>query len=240
MPIGSHGSLDGFSTLHSKLLQNVLSVLCLTDEGAFLELLDLESDEILQLHHHRHLELLYPDPSKFFTRGFVSRPKYNIININLAYKQIFINSFGKEYRICFSNFEGIRNKKISQAFIHFSWCFLKAIERLFKRKYMRGILIVFKVGRLLNINFFLNWSIEEGTCRRFDPEGSLDRRVNCRRVPQPRWVGVRRSTKGGRNRQKGKPAAFVLPCAQVGCACSRGLQASAWEREREIEREREP
>jgi hypothetical protein len=24
-------------------------------------------------------------------------------------------------------------------------------------------------------------------CRRFDPEGSLDRRVNCRRVSQPRW-----------------------------------------------------
>jgi hypothetical protein len=33
--------------------------------------------------------------------------------------------------------------------------------------------------------------------------------------------------------QKGKPAAFVLYCAQVGCACSRGLQASAWERESE-------
>jgi hypothetical protein len=28
---------------------------------------------------------------------------------------------------------------------------------------------------------------------------------------------------------KGKPAAFVLSCAQVGCACSRGLHASAWE-----------
>jgi hypothetical protein len=70
-------------------------------------------------------------------------------------------------------------------------------------------------------------------CRRFDPGGSLDRRVNCRRVPQPRWVGARRSTKGGRNRQKGKPTTFVLPCAQVGCTCSRGLQASAWERERE-------
>jgi hypothetical protein len=32
--------------------------------------------------------------------------------------------------------------------------------------------------------------------------------------------------------KEGKPAAFVLSCAQVGCACSRGLQASAWERER--------
>jgi hypothetical protein len=36
----------------------------------------------------------------------------------------------------------------------------------------------------------------ESTCRRFDPGGSLDRRVNCRRVSQSRWVGARRSTKG--------------------------------------------
>jgi hypothetical protein len=72
--------------------------------------------------------------------------------------------------------------------------------------------------------------------RCFDPGGSLDRRVNCRRVSQPRWVGARRSTKGGGKKQaKGKPVAFVLPCAQVGCACSRGLQAFAWERERESE-----
>ena len=64
-------------------------------------------------------------------------------------------------------------------------------------------------------------------CRRFDPGGSLDRRVNCRRVSQPRWVGARRSTKGGET-AKGKPTTSVLSCAQVGCACSRGLQASAW------------
>ena len=37
-------------------------------------------------------------------------------------------------------------------------------------------------------------------CRRFETGGSLDRRVNCRRVPQPRWVGARRSAKGGRSR----------------------------------------
>jgi hypothetical protein len=74
-------------------------------------------------------------------------------------------------------------------------------------------------------------------CRRFDPRGSLDRRVNCRRVSQPRWVGVRWSTKGGRDRQKGKPVAFVLSCAQVGCACSRGV-TSVREGEREREGER--
>jgi hypothetical protein len=33
--------------------------------------------------------------------------------------------------------------------------------------------------------------------RRFDPGGSVDRRVNCRCVSQPRWVGARRDTKGG-------------------------------------------
>jgi hypothetical protein len=47
---------------------------------------------------------------------------------------------------------------------------------------------------------------------RFDPGGSLDRRVNYRRVSQPRWVGARRSTKGGNMETgvKGKPATFVF------------------------------
>jgi hypothetical protein len=72
--------------------------------------------------------------------------------------------------------------------------------------------------------------------RRFDLGGSLDRRVNCRRVSQPRWVGARRSTKGGET-AKGNLAASVLSCAQVGCACSRGSQASARERERETVRQ---
>ena len=36
------------------------------------------------------------------------------------------------------------------------------------------------------------------------------------------------------DRQKGKPAAFVLSYAQIGCACSRGLQAFAWERARAL------
>jgi hypothetical protein len=35
------------------------------------------------------------------------------------------------------------------------------------------------------------------TCRRFETGGSLGRRVKCRRVPQPRWVGARPSAKGG-------------------------------------------
>jgi hypothetical protein len=43
-----------------------LNVLSLADEGALLELLDLESKEILQLPHHRHLEFMYHNPIKLF------------------------------------------------------------------------------------------------------------------------------------------------------------------------------
>jgi hypothetical protein len=73
------------------------------------------------------------------------------------------------------------------------------------------------------------------TCRRFETGGSLDRRVNCHRVPQPRWVGARRSAKGGkgsrreREREVEIPRPSCLSRAQVGCACSRGLQASTRE-----------
>jgi hypothetical protein len=68
MPICSHGCLDGFGILHYKLIEYVLSVLSLTNEGALLELLDLKSKEILRLPHHRHLEFLYHNPTKLFTR----------------------------------------------------------------------------------------------------------------------------------------------------------------------------
>jgi hypothetical protein len=71
-------------------------------------------------------------------------------------------------------------------------------------------------------------------CRCFEPGGSLDRRENCRRVPQPRWVGARWSAKGGEKpegdrRKRGNPRPSCLSHALVGCACSRGLQASTWE-----------
>jgi hypothetical protein len=35
------------------------------------------------------------------------------------------------------------------------------------------------------------------------PGGSLDRRVNRRCVPQPRWVGARRNAKGGEEQSEG-------------------------------------
>jgi hypothetical protein len=66
-------------------------------------------------------------------------------------------------------------------------------------------------------------------CRCFDPGGSLDRRVNCCCVSQPRWVGARQNTRGKTVRGN---RGLVLSYAQGGCACSRGLQAFARERER--------
>jgi hypothetical protein len=113
MPIGSHGCLDGFAVLHPKLLKYIVNVLGLADEGAFLELLDLKSKEVLQLPHHRHLEFLYHDPTKLFTSLLVSRTKYNIININLAYKQVLCKSFSEESRIGFTDLESISDKKVS-------------------------------------------------------------------------------------------------------------------------------
>jgi hypothetical protein len=68
MSVCFHRSLDGLDILHSKLLEHVLSVICLADEGTILELLDLESEEVLQLPHHGHLEFLNHDSTELFTR----------------------------------------------------------------------------------------------------------------------------------------------------------------------------
>jgi hypothetical protein len=73
-------------------------------------------------------------------------------------------------------------------------------------------------------------------CRRFDPGGSLDRRVNCRRVPQPRWVGARRSAKGGKpegDRRKGETRGLrVCPVPRSGA-----LAVGGYKRPRGRERE---
>jgi hypothetical protein len=53
-------------------------------------------------------------------------------------------------------------------------------------------------------------------CRCFDAGWSLDRRVNYHRVSQPRWVGVRRSTKGGGQQQRGNPRPSCCPAPRSG------------------------
>jgi hypothetical protein len=70
-------------------------------------------------------------------------------------------------------------------------------------------------------------------CRRFDPGGSLDRRVNCRCVSQPRWVGARRNTKGENSKGKPQPSCCPAPRADA-------LAVGGYKRSRGREREREP
>jgi hypothetical protein len=69
--------------------------------------------------------------------------------------------------------------------------------------------------------------------RRFDPGGSLDRRVNCRRVSQPRWVSARQSTKGGKQ-QRGNLQPSCCPAPRSGA-----LAVGGYKRPRGRERERE-
>jgi hypothetical protein len=61
------------------------------------------------------------------------------------------------------------------------------------------------------------------------PGGSLDRRVKLS-LRVPAQMGQREME------HKGGEPWLVLSCAQGGCACSRGLQAFARERERETVR----
>jgi hypothetical protein len=118
MFVGSHQRLDGLCVLHPKLLEQILLVLCSGDEDAFHELFYLKSLRVCQLTHHRHLKLLHHHPAKLLTRLLVSRTKYCVIDIYLAYKQITIISLSEKSRICFPYLESIRNKKVCKTFIH--------------------------------------------------------------------------------------------------------------------------
>jgi hypothetical protein len=72
----------------------------------------------------------------------ISRTKYYVIDIYLAYKQITIISISKKSRISFPNLESTRNKKISKEFIPCSWSLLKPIERLRELVDMAGIPVI--------------------------------------------------------------------------------------------------
>jgi hypothetical protein len=60
--------------------------------------------------------------------------------------------------------------------------------------------------------------------RRFDPGGSLDRRVNCRCVSQPRWVSTRWNTRGKENRDSCYLAPRADALAVGGYKRSRGRE----------------
>jgi hypothetical protein len=108
MSVRSHRCLRELCILYPKPLEKILSVLRLRDEGAFLELLHLKTKEVVQLAHHRHLKFLHYYPAKLLTRLLVSRTKYDVIDIYLAYKKTVI-SLSEKSRINFPNLEIIRN-----------------------------------------------------------------------------------------------------------------------------------
>jgi hypothetical protein len=60
----------------------------------------------------------------------------------------------------------------------------------------------------------------------FRPRGSLDRRVNCRCVSQPRWVGARWNTRGDKRGNRGScyPAPRADALALGGYKRSRGRE----------------
>jgi hypothetical protein len=60
----------------------------------------------------------------------------------------------------------------------------------------------------------------------FRPRGFLDRRVNCRCVSQPRWVGTRRNTRGNNKGNRGSccPAPRADALAVGGYKHSRGRE----------------
>jgi hypothetical protein len=82
-------------------------------------------------------------------------------------------------------------------------------------------------------------------CRRFETGGVPGPTSECRRVPQPRWIEREGEREGGRARRPEtgvREVGILRPScssrAQVGCACSRGLQASTRESERAAPSER--
>jgi hypothetical protein len=87
-------------------------------------------------------------------------------------------------------------------------------------------------------------SLVVGACRRFETGGSLGRRVNVAACPSPDGSARGRARRGEVRwpemgvREVEIPRPSCSSRAQVGCACSRGLQASMRERERAALRER--
>jgi hypothetical protein len=86
MTISAHGSLDGLCLFHVKLLEYVMCIQYLANESSLFDLLDSKSKKECENPHHGHFKPIHHDFAKLITKRFVSITKYNIININLAYK----------------------------------------------------------------------------------------------------------------------------------------------------------
>src|SRR4051794_20655840 len=89
-------SLHRLGIIQPETFEHVLNIFCLVNKSPSSQLLDLKSEEELQLAHHRHGKLLGHKILKLNIASIVSRPKNNIISIYLAYKQISFYSLGEE------------------------------------------------------------------------------------------------------------------------------------------------
>jgi hypothetical protein len=93
----------------------------------------------------------------------ISTTKYYVIDIYLAHKYILTNFASEKGRLGFAYFKALFKQEILKAFIPCSWCLLKPIELLLEFVDVVGELGVFKTRCLLNIDKFLNMTIEECT-----------------------------------------------------------------------------
>jgi hypothetical protein len=159
MSISLHGCLDGLHLVHAKFLEYVTCILCLANESPLFDLLDLKSKKECEYSHHGYFKHICHNFAKLFTKRFVSRTKDNIINIYLAYKQLFFYFSSEASRVGLTNSKIIFNKKITKAFISCSWCLLKPIERLMKFIDIVRIFFTFKARWLLHIHLFFKWTI---------------------------------------------------------------------------------
>jgi hypothetical protein len=86
MIISVHGRLDWLCFVHAKLFEYITSILRLANEGSLFGVLNLKSEKECENSHHEHVKPIHHYFAKLITKGFVSRTKYNIINIYLSYK----------------------------------------------------------------------------------------------------------------------------------------------------------
>ena len=97
-----------------------MGVLCLANKSSILHLLDLKSEEELQLTHHGHLKSLHHGDTKFPTKSMISTTKYYVINIYLAHKYIFTNFVSEKDRVGFAYFKALFKQEFLKAFIPYS------------------------------------------------------------------------------------------------------------------------
>jgi hypothetical protein len=124
MTISAHESLDWLCFVHAKLFKYVTCILYLTNESSLFGLLDFKSKKECENPHHGHFKSIHHYFVKLITKGFVSRTKYNIINIDLTYKQLFTHFSSEESRISLTNPKTIFDKKSLRHSYHALGAFL--------------------------------------------------------------------------------------------------------------------